>query len=113
MIEPAKPAKQRVKEREIVKVKRPASQAHPKVPGWGNVIDQVSDGGGYLNLVSFGSNKYGYIDQRLLLHYLPWEYSSAKKAKMALIKYARAGLTSNNWFVRRGDKVSTLPFDKQ
>ncbi len=113
MSESAEPEKRRVKEREIVKVKRPASQAHPKVPGWGNVIDQVNDGGGYLNLVSFGNRKYGYIDQRLRLHYLPWEYDSERKAKMALVKYVRAGQTSNNWFVRRGDKVSTLPFNEQ
>ncbi len=93
-----------------MKLKRPASKRHPKVPGWGNVIDQVSAGNARFNLVDFGNRKYGYIDSHLLLHYLPWEYESPKAAKMALIGYARAGRAMHEWLIHCDEKLSSLDF---
>lgn len=60
--------------------------------------------------MSFGGKKYGYIDHRLLLHYLPWEYASVKAAKGALLRFSREGKAGTSWFVRLGDKVSTIDF---
>ncbi len=73
-------------------------------------MSQVCHGGCIYRLISFGSGRYGYVDRKRLLHYLPWDYTSDKQAASALRRYVEQGKAKDSWFIRKGDKPTTIDY---